>query len=53
MLGVVFILLCAFAVMVFAYVGKQKCVQVRGVRLNAEPIHGVCSPVIAALMNSD
>jgi len=52
-LGVVFILLCAFAVMVFAYVGKQKCVQVRGVQLNAEPIHGVCSPVIAALMNSD
>lgn len=48
-LGVVFVLLCAFAVTVFAYVGKQKCVQVRGVQLNVEPIHGLCSPVIAAL----
>jgi len=52
-LGVVFILLCAFAVMVFAYVGKQKCVQVCGVQLNVEPIHGICNPVIAALMHSD
>jgi hypothetical protein len=50
---VVFILLCAFAVIVFAYVGKQKCVQLRGVQLNAKPIHGICSPLIVALMHSD
>jgi len=48
--GAVFILLCAFAAVVFAYVGKQKCLQVRGVQLNAAPIHGICSPVLAALM---
>lgn len=52
-LGVVVILLCAFAVLVFAYVSKQKCVQVLGVQLVVEPINGICSPVIAVLMHSD
>jgi len=53
LLGVVFILLCTFAAMVFAYAGKQKCVQMHGVQLNAAPIHGICSPLMAALMHSD